>query len=44
MPEAWRKYAPTVADTISFFAWHEGYHAGQVSVLRKALGLPNAFG
>lgn len=43
-PEKWAKYAPTVADFAFFIAWHEGYHAGQLSVIRKALGLAPAFG
>ena len=43
-PEKWKKYAPTVADFAFFLAWHEGYHAGQLSVVRKALGLAPAFG
>lgn len=44
MPEKWRKYAPTLADFAFFLAWHEGYHGGQLSVLRKAFGLAPAFG
>lgn len=24
-------------------AWHDGWHAGQISTLRRALGLPSAF-
>lgn len=43
-PEKWSKYAPTVADFAFFLAWHEGYHAGQLSVVRKQVGLGPAFG
>jgi len=43
-PEKWAKYAPTVGDFAFFLAWHEGYHTGQLSVIRKALGLGPAFG
>jgi uncharacterized damage-inducible protein DinB len=43
-PEKWAKYAPTVADFAFFLAWHEGYHGGQLSVVRKCMGLAPAFG
>lgn len=42
--ENWRPYAPTIGDLAGFIAWHEGYHTGQLSVLRRAFGLPSAFG
>jgi len=42
--EKWKNYAPTIADFAFFLAWHEGYHAGQLSVVRKQLGLGPAFG
>lgn len=44
MPKEWQAYAPTMADVGTFAAWHEGYHAGQLSAVRKGLGLPAAFG
>lgn len=44
MPQEWQAYAPTMADVPIFAAWHEGYHAGQLSAVRKGLGLPAAFG
>ena len=31
---------PTVHDLLEYLLWHEGYHAGQLSHLRKTLGLP----
>lgn len=43
-PEKWQKYAPKVRDLAFFLAWHEGYHAGQVSTARPAFGLGPAFG
>jgi uncharacterized damage-inducible protein DinB len=44
MPKEWEAYAPTMADVPMFAAWHEGYHAGQLSAVRNGLGLPPAFG
>jgi uncharacterized damage-inducible protein DinB len=44
MPKEWEAYAPTMANVPMFAAWHEGYHAGQLSAVRKGLGLPAAFG
>ena len=42
-PEKWQRYAPSIKDLGGFIAWHEGYHAGQLSIVRRALGLPAAF-
>lgn len=36
-------FAPSYADLPARFAWHEGLHAGQMTVCRKALGLPPKF-
>ncbi len=44
MPQEWQAYAPTFGDVPTFAAWHEGYHAGQLSAVRKGLGLAAAFG
>jgi hypothetical protein len=33
-------FAKTRLDVIHRVAWHDGWHAGQVSTLRRALGLP----
>jgi uncharacterized damage-inducible protein DinB len=35
---------PTVRGGITFLAWHEGYHVGQMSLLRRWLGLPGLAG
>lgn len=43
-PEGWRPYTPTLGDVPGFIAWHEGYHQGQLAVLRRGLGLGRAFG
>jgi len=43
-PAEWQKYAPTLADVAGFAAYHEGYHGGQLSALRRAFGLAPAFG
>jgi uncharacterized damage-inducible protein DinB len=34
----------TVGDQLGFFALHDAYHVGQLSYLRKALGLPGLVG
>jgi len=34
----------TVGDQLGFFALHDSYHVGQLSYLRKALGLPGLVG
>ena len=34
------KSLPTVRELLEYLLWHEGYHAGQLSHLRKVLGLP----
>ena len=36
-------FAKTPAEAIGRMAWHEGWHAGQLSLLRRALGLAPAF-
>lgn len=43
-PADWQKYAPTLGDVAGFAAYHEGYHGGQLSALRRAFGLSPAFG
>ncbi len=35
-------FAPNVAGAMSALAWHEGLHAGQLSAIRRSLGLPHA--
>ena len=36
-------FAKSPAEAIGRMAWHEGWHAGQLSLLRRALGLAPAF-
>ncbi len=42
--EKWHKYAPTIGDTTYFLTWHEGFHCGQLSTLRRAFDMEPAFG
>lgn len=37
-------FAKTKLEAIERAAWHEGWHGGQISSLRRALGLPPAMG
>jgi hypothetical protein len=37
-------FASTKLDLIHKAAWHEGWHAGQISSLRRALNLPGVMG
>lgn len=37
-------FAKTALDALSKQMWHEGWHAGQIAPLRRALGLEPAFG
>lgn len=38
------EYAPNLGTILDSHIWHEGFHGGQISVIRKALGLPPRFG
>ncbi len=40
LPGDWAKFAPTYGDVAGSITWHEGFHAGQLSVIRRGLGLP----
>ena len=42
LPEKLSFFAPNHAGLPITIAWHEGFHAGQVSAIRRDLGLPNA--
>lgn len=42
-PEHLRKFAINFADVMGSIAWHEGWHTGQISPIRKSLGLPSLF-
>lgn len=37
-------FASDLLDAASKMAWHEGWHAGQISSIRRAVGLGPAFG
>jgi uncharacterized damage-inducible protein DinB len=43
-PDDWRNFAPTYAAVMASIAFHEGFHAGQLSAVRRSLGLPSALG
>ncbi|MEO1534061.1 MAG: DinB family protein [Planctomycetota bacterium] len=38
------QFGDTRAKLMTSIAWHEGFHAGQLSVIRRQLGLPRLFG
>ncbi len=42
LTEGMETFAPNLAGAMSTLAWHEGLHAGQLSALRRSLGLPFA--
>lgn len=35
---------PKIGDMVAYMVWHEGYHAGQVSQWRRAVGLIGGYG
>ena len=38
-PEGFQKFAPTLGNILMRLLWHEGMHYGQLTVIRKSLGL-----
>ena len=44
VPEALKGFAPNVGGAALTLAWHEGFHAGQLSAVRRSLGLPLTMG
>ncbi len=38
-PEGFQKFAPTLGNILMRLQWHEGMHYGQLTVIRKSLGL-----
>ncbi len=44
VPEALEGFAPNVGGAAFTLAWHEGFHAGQLSAVRRSLGLPLTMG
>ncbi len=39
LPPDWQKFGAHTAQLMFGIAWHEGMHAGQLTVIRKSLGL-----
>ena len=44
MPMEFRRFGETYGALMGTLAWHEGLHAGQLTVIRKSLGLKPRFG
>lgn len=44
LPDDWKDFAPNYAAFIGATACHESMHAGQLTVIRKSLGLAPKFG
>lgn len=44
LPDDLQSFAPSHAALIPTIAWHEGMHTGQLTVIRKSLGLAPVFG
>jgi len=44
LPEALLSFAPTFGQLAHSLAWHEGMHTGQLTVVRKSLGIAPKFG
>jgi uncharacterized damage-inducible protein DinB len=39
LPEKWQQFASSLAGMVLRLCWHEGMHYGQLTVIRKGLGL-----
>jgi uncharacterized damage-inducible protein DinB len=44
LPEEIQFFAPSVGALMGSVAWHEGFHAGQTTAIRKKLGLESVLG
>lgn len=44
LPEKWKTFGAHFGILMSPLAWHEGLHAGQLTVIRKSLGIVPKFG
>jgi hypothetical protein len=44
LPENWKPFASTYGALMFSIAWHEGLHTGQLTAIRKSLGLSPKFG
>lgn len=43
-PEKVKFFGPTIGSLAGSIAWHEGLHSGQITMVRKGLGMPPLFG
>jgi uncharacterized damage-inducible protein DinB len=43
LPDPFSNFMPTYVGLFGHLAWHEGMHAGQLSVVRKSLGIAPVF-
>ena len=43
LPEDFKTFAPSLAALPSSIAWHEGMHSGQLTMIRKSLGIGRKF-
>jgi uncharacterized damage-inducible protein DinB len=44
VPEELQRFAANIADVMPSIAWHEAWHSGQLSLVRRQLGLAPKFG
>ena len=44
VPEEWNSFGANYGILMGTLAWHEGLHAGQLTVIRKSLGIVPKFG
>jgi uncharacterized damage-inducible protein DinB len=44
LPEPFHSFQPNLTLLFGHLSWHEGFHAGQLSVIRKSLGVTPMFG
>lgn len=44
VPEKLQRFAANIADVMASLAWHEAWHSGQLSLVRRLLGLGPKFG
>ena len=44
LPDDLQAFAPNRAALMPSIAWHEGFHAGQLTAVRRSLGMESMFG
>lgn len=44
LPPGFPPFLPDFGQLFAFYAWHEGMHSGQISMIRRALGHPPMVG